>query len=238
MPRILGQANGGRRGLLTVSALAATVAGLVLGVVALATQQPSPPEPPPETAVEPAPSSAGTTTAPGSPAAEAGGTDKSAEDPLPASPPVSISIPKIEVDSPVLALGKAPDGSLAVPQPGPDLDKAAWYENSPTPGQPGPAIIEGHVATEQGPSVFFDLGDLRRGDRVEVTREDGRVVTFTVRRLETFPKDRFPTQRVYGGGDLGTPTLRLITCSNFDQAVGNHTDNLIAFAVMTDVRQQ
>jgi hypothetical protein len=31
---------------------------------------------------------------------------------------------------------------------GPDLDHAAWFTTSPTPGQPGPAVIEGHVDIE------------------------------------------------------------------------------------------
>ena len=155
--------------------------------------------------------------------------------PVGASEPTSISIPAIGVDSAVFSIGKADDGTLAVPQPGPDLDKAAWFENSPTPGQPGPSIIEGHVSTDQGgPSIFFDLAELRPGHKIVVTRKDGSTVVFEVTALREFAKDQFPTELVYGG-DLSTPTLRLITCSSFDPSLGNHTSNLIVFTQLTRV---
>lgn len=155
--------------------------------------------------------------------------------PLGPSRPVTISVPAIGVASEVFAIGKADDGTLAVPQPGPDLDKAAWFENSPTPGQPGPAIIEGHVATaENGPSIFYDLAELRPGDTVRVDREDGSTAVFEVRALREFAKDEFPTELVYGG-DLSEPSLRLITCSNFDASVGSHTGNLVVFTTLSRV---
>lgn len=157
------------------------------------------------------------------------------ETPLGPSRPVSIAIPDIGVSSEVIALGRAPDGTLAVPQPGPDLDKAAWFEQSPTPGQPGPSVIEGHVATdESGPSVFYDLADLRPGDRVRVARADGSSVVFEVDALREFDKDAFPTKLVYGG-DISRPTLRVITCSSFDPSVGSHTANLVVFTSLVRV---
>ncbi len=155
--------------------------------------------------------------------------------PLGPSRPTSISIPAIGVASSVFPIGKAKDGTLAVPQPGPNLDKAAWFENSPTPGQPGASIIEGHVSTDEGgPSIFFDLAKLRPGDTVKVTRKDGSTALFEVQALREFAKDEFPTELVYGG-DLSAPTLRLITCSNFDPSVGNHTSNLIVFTRLARV---
>ena len=42
----------------------------------------------------------------------------------------------------------------------------------------------------------------------------------------------FPTQLVYGG-DLGQPTVRLITCSNFDRGIGHYVGNTIVFAHLT-----
>lgn len=62
-----------------------------------------------------------------------------------------------------------------------------------------------------------------------MTREDETTATFTVTAVRNFPKDEFPTEQVYGG-DLTNPTLRLITCSDFDESGGHHTGNLIVFA--------
>jgi sortase (surface protein transpeptidase) len=139
-------------------------------------------------------------------------------------------IPSIGVDSEVTVVGLNPDGTLEVPQPGPDYDKAAWYRGSPTPGQRGPAVIEGHVdSAKNGPSVFYDLGRVTRGDTVEITREDGSVLTFVVDAVQTFPKDDFPTLSVYGNTER--PELRLITCGGeFDSTRGHYLNNTVVFA--------
>ena len=77
---------------------------------------------------------------------------------LPTSPPMWIAIPDIGVKSSVHALGLNPDGTLEVPQTGPFYNDAAWYKYSPTPGQPGPSVIEGHVdSAAAGRSVFWRL---------------------------------------------------------------------------------
>jgi sortase (surface protein transpeptidase) len=139
------------------------------------------------------------------------------------------------VRSDVIALGKAADGTLAVPQPGPNLDKVAWYRNSPSPGEAGPAVMEGHVDTVQGPSVFFRLGALRPGDRVIVTRADRTTSVFTVNAVRSYPThEQFPTAQVFGSA-LRTPALRLITCSNFDHSTGHYVGNTVVFAHLTAV---
>ena len=147
--------------------------------------------------------------------------------------PVSVSIPAIDVESELLSLGLNPDGTLAVPQPGPDYDKAAWYQGSPRPGEIGPAVIEGHVdSAENGPSVFYRLGALVAGDRVDVTRADGTVATFEVYDVRVVPKDDFPTLDVYGNTD--GPELRLITCGGpFDSTAGSYEDNVVVFAALS-----
>jgi sortase (surface protein transpeptidase) len=149
---------------------------------------------------------------------------------VPASAPVSIDIAAIDVHSGVIPIGKAPDGTLAVPQPGPDLNKAAWYEDSVTPGQAGPSVIEGHIDSVNGPSVFYQLGAMRPGNAIRITRKDGSVAIFTVNAVRSYPSHAaFPTTAVYGA-DLAHPTLRLITCSNFDTATGHYVGNTVVFA--------
>ena len=145
-------------------------------------------------------------------------------------------MPSIGVTSDLIQLGTTAEGTLTVPQPGPDLDKAACFKDSPTPGQPGPSAIEGHVSTaENGPSIFFDLARVSVGDEVVVQRADGLDAVFTVYATREFDEDTFPTKLVYGG-ELSEPTLRLITCSSFDADIGHHTGNLVVFSRLTDVR--
>ena len=212
--------GGGRRGVLML-ALAAVVAAVVLGIVVLRAQV-SAPSPRVAGRIDPGVPHAST--------GRGGGDSATGSAPIGPSRPVSLAIPAIGVHTLVNPIGLAADGSLAVPQPGPHLDEAAWFRNSPTPGQPGPSIIEGHVDSAAGPSVFLRLGAVRPGDRVVVRRADGRVLTFRVDAVRDFLKDRFPTTLVYGGHDLGRPTLRLITCSDFDSSIGHHVGNEVVFA--------
>ena len=149
------------------------------------------------------------------------------------STPVSVTIPSIQVQSPLQSLGLNADGSIAVPQPGPHYDEAAWYKYSPTPGQLGPAVIEGHVdSAANGPSVFYKLGALEPGSEIDVTRSDGTVAVFLISGVRQYPKDAFPTNAVYGNTNFAA--LRLITCGGpFDAATGHYLNNTIVFASLT-----
>jgi sortase (surface protein transpeptidase) len=140
--------------------------------------------------------------------------------------PVRLRIPVIGVDTGVMALGLLPDGSLEVP---PDGTTAGWYVGSPTPGQQGPAVLAAHVDWKGAKAVFYDLAALRAGDEVRVDRRDGSGVRFAVTRVAQYPKDRFPTDEVYGNVD--SPQLRLITCGGaFDRGAGSYRDNIVVYA--------
>ncbi len=150
--------------------------------------------------------------------------------------PLSISIPAISVDSPIESVGRNADGTIAVPQPGPHYGEAAWYRYSPTPGQLGPSIIEGHVdSAAAGPSVFYRLGALRPGQQIRVQRADNSVAVFTVNAVRSYPKGAFPTIAVYGNTDHAA--LRLITCGgSFNRNTGHYENNIVVFAHLTATR--
>jgi sortase (surface protein transpeptidase) len=155
---------------------------------------------------------------------------------LPSSKPVAIDIPAIGVHSVIQYVGLTPEHTLQVPAPGPHYNEAAWYKYSSTPGSVGPAVIVGHVdSAAEGPSVFFDLGNLRPEDKVLVTRADGRVAVFTVDGVRSFPKDDFPTGLVYGKDEHAV--LRLVTCGGpFDDSTGHYVDNIVVFASLVGSR--
>jgi sortase (surface protein transpeptidase) len=115
---------------------------------------------------------------------------------------------------------------MEVPQ---DFSLTGWYVHSPRPGDSGPAVLAGHVSSSAGPGVFYHLKDLEPGDTVHVTRDDGQRVTFTVHRLEQYPKEQVPEEQVYGSTE--GPELRLITCGGtFDYQQRRHRDNIVVFA--------
>ncbi|WP_165825801.1 class F sortase [Actinomycetospora cinnamomea] len=156
--------------------------------------------------------------------------------PLPASPPVRLDVPAAGVHSDLMNLGLRADGTVEVPPHGDrEASRAGWYRHSPTPGERGPAVLLGHVdSAEDGPAVFFELGGLRPGDTATVWRADGRGAVFRVTGVAVHPKDRFPTEDVYG--DTPGAELRLITCGGvFDPESGSYTDNVVVDAVLIAV---
>lgn len=139
--------------------------------------------------------------------------------------PVRIEIAAINVAAPVDPAGKNGDGTLEVPT---DFARTSYYTGRPVPGDPGPAVIIGHVDGRRGPAVFHRLRELRPGTEVRVQRADGTVVAFVVERSKQVPKNAFPTDEVYG--PTPDPTLRLITCGgSFDRRTGHYRDNTIVF---------
>ena len=142
------------------------------------------------------------------------------------SEPVRLTVPRIGVTSDLVDLGLDATGAMEVPEDG---ALAGWYSRGPAPGSLGPAVIAGHVDWERAPAVFYRLGELRAGDRVEVSREDGTTAVFSVTRVATYAKARFPTRAVFGSTDHAG--LRLITCGgDFDPAEGHYEDNVVAYA--------
>jgi sortase (surface protein transpeptidase) len=143
-----------------------------------------------------------------------------------AADPADLAIPKIGVRSELIDLGLQEDRSVEVPE---DPDIAGWYTGGPRPGEVGPAAIIGHVDSHSGAGIFHRLGELRPGDDVHVRQADGTVVSFLVEHVEQYPKDKFPTERVYGNTDR--PELRLITCGGeFDRGERSYTDNIVVYA--------
>ena len=142
------------------------------------------------------------------------------------SPPARVAIPSIGVDSPLQPLSLQADNTLQTPT---EWAEAGWYAGGVRPGDPGPAVIAGHVDSRNGPAVFFRLRDLHAGADVYITTQSGKTLHFVVDTSQRFPKDRFPTEAVYG--PTPRPVLRLITCTGeFDAANHNYLDNLVVTA--------
>ncbi|MDG9690025.1 LPXTG-site transpeptidase (sortase) family protein [Streptomyces sp. DSM 42143] len=150
---------------------------------------------------------------------------------LPRSKPVRLLIPDISVDAPFTDLAIGENGQLEAPPPA-DTNLVGWHADGTSPGETGTSIIAGHVDTKTSPAVFARLAELDEGDVFHVERADGRTASFTVDSLETFDKDDFPSERVYGDADRAE--VRLITCAgDYDRKAKDYTDNLVVFAHLT-----
>lgn len=148
--------------------------------------------------------------------------------PLAASTPVAIKIPSIRVSAPMMLLGRNSDGSLEVP-PLANHNLAGWFNGSVTPGQKGTSIVLGHVDNYTGPSVFFYIKTLQRGDKINIIRADGRTATFTVDGVMKVAKALFPANEIYA--NVPYAGLRLITCGGpFDTSSGQYLDSIVVYA--------
>jgi hypothetical protein len=141
------------------------------------------------------------------------------------SKPVKILIPSIGVNSNIMKLGLAKDGTLEVP---PDGSKAGWFTGGPTPGEIGPSVVVGHVDWKGKLGVFFYLRKVVIGSAVNIVRADGTTAHFKVIGIQSFNKNNFPTQLIYG--NINYAGLRLITCGDFDFKLHKYVSDLVVFA--------
>ncbi len=139
--------------------------------------------------------------------------------------PAAVEIPALGVNAALVGVGLEADGAMEVP----DFGLAGWYELGPKPGEPGPAVIVGHVDSRAGPDVFFRLKELRPGEHVVVRSKDGTSSTFVVEALEQTPKTALPVERIWNATDQ--PVLRLVTCGgSFDRSTRSYRDNVVVYA--------
>ncbi|GGO22155.1 class F sortase [Micromonospora parathelypteridis] len=142
------------------------------------------------------------------------------------STPRRVSIPSLKATAAIVTLGLQADGAMQVPD---NATEVGWFTKAPAPGALGPAVLAGHVNWKGRRGTFFDLGKLAVGAGITVDRQDGSTAMFTVTKVEQYPKDRFPTDEVYGATNHAA--LRLITCGGeFDDTTQHYRDNVIVYA--------
>jgi sortase (surface protein transpeptidase) len=125
--------------------------------------------------------------------------------------PVRLVIAAIGVNAPVEAVEILSNGELATPGQSPWND-VGWYEPGPRPGNPGSAVIDGHLDRPGGyPAVFWRLRDLHVGDSVVVIDAYGKTVRFAVRRVVFYSAETAPFEDIFGS--QGGIQLNLITCA-------------------------
>jgi Sortase domain len=151
-------------------------------------------------------------------------------------------IPSLGVKAPLVPTGAAgaPEtASLTIPS---DIHTVGWWdgtvsdgestiqEDAPRPGQPGVALIAGHIdSAVAGPGALYNLGDLTPGDAIEITGSQGRSTDWVVSAPpQTTLKTELPSSLWV---TTGAPKLALVTCGGpFDSATGHYLDNVIVWA--------
>ncbi len=153
-----------------------------------------------------------------------------------------LSIPSLHIRAPLVptgAVGAPETASLTIPS---DIREVGWWdgkvdddgrivqEDAPAPGQPGVAVIAGHVdSAAEGPGALFDLRALKEGDVIRLRDSTGHVSLWVV---EAEPRTSLKTQLPPAlWATSGSPKLALVTCgAPFDEETGHYIDNVIVWA--------
>jgi sortase (surface protein transpeptidase) len=144
------------------------------------------------------------------------------------SPPDRLIIPQLDINSTWLPLGYLANGTTMDSPPGPaDL---GWYTFSDKPGGPGNAVFAGHVDWHTGaPALFEHLDALTPGAEVDVSRDDGVLVSYRV--ISSTWYDYRQTNAAPLIAPTSVPTLTLITCGgSFDQSTREYDKRLVVRA--------
>jgi hypothetical protein len=229
------------RGLVRVASVAVLVAVVAVGVLGLG--RPSAPSPGSASGVGGGvaadPNGAAQVTSPepvpAGPVPDAGEESPAAALPEPAvrvARPVSLRIPAISVEAPVVIVGLELDGAMEIPS---DVRTVGWYEPiadaGVVPGEPGTAVIAGHVDSRtQGRGAFWPLRELAPGDVFEVGHADGTVSVWRIESVTRLPKTEVPIGEIFTFE--GPQRVALITCGGeFDRSSGSYLDNYVVIAL-------
>lgn len=144
-----------------------------------------------------------------------------------AMPPVRVRIASQGIDAPIVPVGISTDGDMETP---PGYDQVGWYRFGARPGDPGRAVLAGHLDSRDGPAVFFTLGALQPGDTIEVQFAGGdEAQLFVVRQSAQYPVGSAPLGDIFGPSDR--PQLVPITCAGqFQNRETGYSDRVVVYA--------
>lgn len=143
------------------------------------------------------------------------------------SSPVRLKIPQIGIDANIERVGLTKDGAMGVPK---GVANVGWFDLSPSPGEIGSSVIDGHSGYKNDkPAVFDNLHKLQKGDKIYIEDEKGKTIVFVVRRLWSYDNKKNASE-VFSSKD-GKAYLNLITCAGDWNAIEKtHSKRLVVFA--------
>jgi sortase (surface protein transpeptidase) len=148
--------------------------------------------------------------------------------PAPATPvPVRVAVPALGIDAAVDPVGVTADGLMEIPD---DVGRVGWYRFGPLPGNPGNAVLAGHVDDAvQGLGALAPLRTAEAGAEVLLTDSAGVTSRWRVVSRELIDKQEVPLDALFARG--GPPRVVLVTCGGpFDAERRSYEDNVVVVA--------
>jgi sortase (surface protein transpeptidase) len=143
--------------------------------------------------------------------------------------PARLIIPAIRLDAAIVEVSLDPDGALGAPK---DPLAVGWYAFGPRPGEPGNALLTGHVDNRYiGAAVFWFLRELAPGDDIFVETDAGDRLHFVVESSTLYEKDFQQLQEVFGPTDR--PAITAISCEGtFDRVNRDYSHRRVVRAYL------
>ena len=145
--------------------------------------------------------------------------------------PISLMIPDLGVESPVVTTSMDANRSIVVPE---DVMETGWYDGSRRLGASyGSTVIVGHRdSATQGSGALFGIEDIPLGATITVTAQDGTPHEFIVDSVELIDKSLLPAEAPRIFSLTGEYRLVLITCGGaFDEGARSYLSNVVITAL-------
>lgn len=144
--------------------------------------------------------------------------------------PKRLVIPAIGVRALVQEVGVDQKGQMGIPT---NFTDVAWFKLGPKPGEPGTAVIDGHLDTvRDANAVFANLSKLKKGDIIKVEDFSGQTINFQVTETATYDITNAPVDKIFEY-NTNVSKLNLITCDGiWNQKERNYNQRFVVYSTM------
>lgn len=141
--------------------------------------------------------------------------------------PRFFTIEKLGVHARVKRLGVNVNNVLKAPA---NIFDVGWYDGSAKPGENGTVVLDGHVSGPTKHGVFYSIGSLKKGDKIQVERGDGKIFTYTVTATEIYDYSKVDMAKVLTSSVPGKPALNFMTCTGrFNVRTNSFEQRIVVF---------
>ncbi len=138
--------------------------------------------------------------------------------------PKYITLPSIKAEGFIDKVGIDQHQQVGAPK---NINLAGWFIGSAKPGEKGLSVIDGHVDGLSDKGIFWPLKQLKKGDKFEIERADGKKLVFEVLALQSV-KTEEAVGHLFSQDPKVASQLNLITCSgSFDRRAEIYEERLI-----------
>ncbi len=143
--------------------------------------------------------------------------------------PRMIYIPSINVNSRVKQVGVNAEGQLDVPG---NVFDTAWYKESAIPGTlGGSTVIDGHVSGPTQKGAFYNLKNVKDGDKITIEKGNGNKINYKVKKVEIVETSKVDMANILVPLTPGSHGLNLISCTGkYNEQSKDFEQRVLVFA--------